>query len=216
MRHRGRPGGRPPAPSAWRPRCGRGRLSSADPSAPLLASAAAAAACRPAPPSRRARCRCSERLVELGRDDEDLVRLALRELGQHLQVLVGEQPLGRARRRGSPGRRSRSPSPRPRRAGSPPALRPRREHRRLLLALGGEDLRLLDALGGEDRARRSRSARICFSIASWIRARRVDRLELDAVDADAPAARRLVEHDAQLGVDVVARWSASPRASGRR
>jgi hypothetical protein len=42
------------------------------------------------------------------------------------------------------------------------------QHRRLLLALGGEDLRLLDALGVEDRARRSRSARICFSIASWI------------------------------------------------
>ena len=53
-------------------------------------------------------------------------------------------------------------------------------------------------------ARRSRSARICFSIASWMVPRRLDRLELDAVDADAPAAGRLVEHDAQLRVDVVA------------
>ena len=35
-------------------------------------------------------------------------------------------------------------------------------------------------------ARRSRSARICFSIASWIVVGRVDRLELDAVDPDAP------------------------------
>ena len=53
-------------------------------------------------------------------------------------------------------------------------------------------------------ARRSRSARICFSIASWIDPRRIDRLDLDAVDADAPLAGRLVEHAAQLRVDVVA------------
>jgi len=36
----------------------------------------------------------------------------------------------------------------------------------LLLAFGGEDLGLLDAFGGEDRGALSRSARICFSIAS--------------------------------------------------
>src|SRR5215212_4054144 len=33
----------------------------------------------------------AQSLGELGRDDEDLVRLALGELGQHLQVLVGEE-----------------------------------------------------------------------------------------------------------------------------
>ena len=53
-------------------------------------------------------------------------------------------------------------------------------------------------------ARFSRSARICFSIESWIDGGRVDRLDLDAVDADAPLAGRLVEHAAQLRVDVVA------------
>ena len=74
----------------------------------------------------------------------------------------------------------------------------------LLLALGGEDRGLLGALGGEDGARRSRSARICFSIDSWIDVRRVDGLELDAVDADAPVAGGLVEHAAQLAVDLVA------------
>ena len=67
----------------------------------------------------------AERLRELARDHEDLVRLALRELRQHLQVLVGQQPLVRHAVVDRPGTRSRSPSPRPRRAGSPPCARPR-------------------------------------------------------------------------------------------
>jgi hypothetical protein len=37
------------------------------------------------------------------------------------------------------------------------------------------------------------------------RRRRIDRLQLDAVDADAPATGRVVEHAAQLAVDLVAR-----------
>ena len=53
-------------------------------------------------------------------------------------------------------------------------------------------------------ARRSRSAFICFSIDSCTDMRRVDRLELHAVDADAPLAGGLVEDAAQLGVDLVA------------
>jgi hypothetical protein len=36
------------------------------------------------------------------------------------------------------------------------------------------------------------------------RPRRVDRLDLDAVDADPPLAGRLVEHAPQLAVDLVA------------
>ena len=68
----------------------------------------------------------AERLAELARDDEDLVRLALRELGQHLQVLVARAAPGRGRPRGSRGTPCRSPAPRPRRAGSPPPSRPRR------------------------------------------------------------------------------------------
>src|SRR6185436_4238649 len=68
---------------------------------------------------------------------------------------------------------------------------------RLLLALGGQDLRLLDALGGEDR-------RAAVALGAHLllhrllhRAGRLDRLELNPVDTDAPATRCLVEHRAQ-------------------
>ena len=98
------------------------------------------------------------------------------------------------------GRSAASPPPRPAPAGLAPACRPRPpgstpaarpsavricaclapsavEDRRALVALGAHLLlhRLLD------------------------RRRRVDRLELDPVDANAPALGRLVEHDAQVG-----------------
>ena len=147
----------------------------------------------------------AERLVELARDDEDLVGLALRELGQHLQVLVGEQLLvGRAvvdrledrldRLRLALGAQDRR---------GPGALG--LEHGGLLLALGGEDLRLLDALGGEDRGAAVALGAHLLLHRLLHRARRLDRLQLDAVDADAPPAGRLVEHHAQLRVDVVAR-----------
>ena len=53
-------------------------------------------------------------------------------------------------------------------------------------------------------ARFSRSAFICRSIDSWIDGGRVDGLDLDAGDADAPAAGDLVQLAAQHGVDLVA------------
>src|SRR4051794_5817249 len=73
--------------------------------------------------------RLPERLGELARDDEDLVRVALRELRQHLEVLVGQQALVGA------------------------AAVDRREDGldRLRLALGAQDRRLLRTLGPQDR-----------------------------------------------------------------
>ena len=67
----------------------------------------------------------AQRLGELARDHEDLVRLALGELRQHLQVLVGEQLLVGLARRGS------------REDGLD----------RLRLALGAQDRRRAGALG---------------------------------------------------------------------
>ena len=146
-----------------------------------------------------------ERLGELARDDPELARRAVGDLRQRLQVLVGEQLLvgvadvdGARRRSGwprpRPGRAAPRPACRPRRAGSRPAVRPRPS--RIADCFVPSAVRI--------SARRSRSARICFSIESWMRVRRVDRLQLDAADADAPLAGGLVEHDAQLAVDLVA------------
>src|SRR5579864_4303186 len=85
----------------------------------------------------------------------------------------------------------------------PLALRP--QHCRLFLALGGENRRLLLALRLQDR-------RPLLPVGAHLllhrvldRARRIDRLQLDAVDANAPLARRLVEHAAELAVDLVSR-----------
>src|SRR3954453_17429742 len=143
--------------------------------------------------------------LQLARDDPDLVRVALRDLRQHLQVLVREQlgirlpvvdgleyrldrlrlALGLQHHR------------------LPLALS--LEDRRLLLALGPEDRRLPLALGLEDRgALVAVGAHLLFHRV-LDRGRRVDRLQLDAGGADAPLARRVVEHTAQLGVDRVAR-----------
>ena len=79
-----------------------------------------------------------------------------------------------------------------------------RQHRGLLLALGVEDLRLLGALGREDRGAAVALGAHLLLHRLLDRRRRVDRLDLDAVDADAPAAGRVVEHRAQLRVDLVA------------
>src|SRR5205085_12445767 len=82
------------------------------------------------------------------------------------------------------------------------ALALRAQARRLLLALRGEDLRLLDPLRREDgRPPVALGAHLLLH-GVLDRPRRIDRLELDAVDADAPLAGRFVEHDAQAGVDL--------------
>jgi hypothetical protein len=69
-------------------------------------------------------------------------------------------------------------------AGSRPPRRPGLQHGGLLLALGGEDLRLLDALGGEDRRAPVALGAHLLLHRLLDRRRRVDRLDLDAVDAD--------------------------------
>ena len=81
----------------------------------------------------------------------------------------------------------------------------RPQDRALLLSLRGQDLRLLHALGGEDgRALVAVGAHLLLHRLAN-RARRLDRLQLDAVDADSPLAGRLVEDVPELCVDVVAR-----------
>src|SRR3954454_19682758 len=93
----------------------------------------------------------AKRLVELARDDEDLVRLALRELRQHLQVLVAQELLvGRAvvdRLEDGLDRLRLALGAQDRRRARALGL----HHRRLLLSLGCEDLRFIAALRGEDR-----------------------------------------------------------------
>ena len=66
----------------------------------------------------------------------------------------------------------------------------------LLLALGSQDGRLLDTLSGEDgRAPVTLGAHLLLHRVLH-RVRRVDGLELDAVDPDAPLAGGLVENTA--------------------
>ena len=123
---------------------------------------------RPCRPSEDDRADVGRRLDDLARDDPHLAGLALGDLGQGLQVLVGEQlgvgvtlvdsgedlfdglELACARRISA----SRAPSAR---AGSRTASRPRRS---------GSATASPSAV--RIAARRSRSARICFSMASWI------------------------------------------------
>jgi hypothetical protein len=81
----------------------------------------------------------------------------------------------------------------------------------LLLALGGEDRRLLDALGVEDGG-----AAVAFCAHLLLhrlldRLRRIDGLELDAVDADAPAPVAS-SSTVRSWVLILSRRSASPRA----
>ena len=78
------------------------------------------------------------------------------------------------------------------------------EDRGLSSALRGEDRRLLRALGGEDQRTTVTLGAHLLLHRVLDGVRRVDRLQFDATDADAPLAGRLVEHDAQLSVDVVA------------
>jgi hypothetical protein len=121
----------------------------------------------------------AENLRELAGDDPDLVRLALGELGQRLHVLVGEQLRVR--------------------------LALGAEDCALLRPFGLENLRLLDALGVQDR-------RALVPVGAHLLlhrllngGRRVDRLQLDPIDADAPLPSRLVEDAAKLRVYLVAR-----------
>ena len=146
----------------------------------------------------------AEGVGDLGRDDPHLVGVAAGELGQDLEVLVRQQPLGglaavdRAEDLlDGPGLALRLEDAGLRRTLGAQDLG-------LLLALGGEDRGLLDALGVEDGRTPVPLGPHLLLHGVLDRVRRVDGLELDAVDADAPAAGLLVEDPAQLGVDLVA------------
>ena len=79
----------------------------------------------------------------------------------------------------------------------------RGEDRRLLLALGGQDRGLSPSFGGQDGGPLLAVGAHLLLHRVLDRRRRVDALELDAVDADAPLAGGLVEHAAQTRVDLV-------------
>src|SRR5690554_1032106 len=156
------------------------------------------------PTTREAGRDALERLGQLRRDDPQLAGLTLRDLRQRLQVLVGEEgpvrvPLmdrledRRDRLRFTLGAQHR-------RLG----LTLSRQDRRLARTLGLEDRRLLGSLSRQDlRAAVALGAHLLLHRV-LDREGRVDRLELDTSDADAPLAGGLVEHDPKLAVDVVA------------
>src|SRR5690606_9950190 len=137
-----------------------------------------------------------ERFGELRGNDPQLVGLALGDLRQRQQVLVGEQlRVGVTIVDGLEDRRDGL------------RLTLRAEHCGLRLALGSQDGRLAGTLGLEDRrllrALRGEDRRSTVTLGAHLllhrvlnREGRVDRLELDTVDADTPLACRLVEHDA--------------------
>src|SRR5258708_683421 len=146
----------------------------------------------------------AQRALELRGDDPDLVRRALRDLRQRLHVLAREQlrvgVAGMDRLEDGADRLVLAFRLEDRRL--PLALRA--QHGGLLLALGGEDRRLLLPL-------RLKNRRALIAVRAHLllhrvldRGGRVDRLQLDAVDADPPLPRRLVQHAAQLAVDLVA------------
>src|SRR3954470_15897206 len=173
---------------------------------PVLAQAEAAAqdvadARRPATTQRLPDA--AQSLGHLGRDDPDLVRRPLRDLREHLQVLVGEELAVRVglvnRREHLVDRPRLTLRPQDRRLRL--ALGP--EDGRLPVALGGEDLGLLDAFGVEDRGPPVPLGPHLLLHRVLHAVRRVDGLELDAGDPDAPPAGRLVEDAAELAVDLV-------------
>ena len=145
-----------------------------------------------------------ERVGELAGDDPHLVGVAPGDLREHLEVLVGEQLLGRlaAVDRVEDLLDGAGLALGLEDAGLGRALGA--QDRALLLALGGEDLRCLVPSALRIAARRSRSALHLLLHRVLDGVGRVDGLELDAVDADPPLAGRLVEHAAQLAVDLVA------------
>ena len=145
-----------------------------------------------------------EGVGELARDDPHLVGVAAGDLRQHLEVLVGQQLLGGLAAvdgvedllDGAGLTLGLEDAGLGRTLGA--------QDLALLLALGGEDLAGLGALGGEhDGAAVTLGAHLLLH-GLLDRVRRVDGLELDPVDPDAPLAGGLVEHATKLAVDLVA------------
>src|SRR6056297_3560468 len=75
------------------------------------------------------------------------------------------------------------------------------ENRRLLRSFSRQDRRLLLALGGEDRCTALPLGLELLLHGLLDRRRRIDRLQLHAIDPDAPLAGGFVEHPAQLAID---------------
>src|SRR3954447_26378673 len=157
-----------------------------------------------------------ERVADLARHDPQLVRVALGDRRQHLQVLVRQQTLvrlagvDRVEDRGDGLRLTlRLQDPR-----FPLGLRPQDpgllvtfggEDRGLLLALGGQHGRLPHTFRGEDRGALVTVGAHLLLHRVLDRRRRVDRAQLDPVDPDPPLAGRLVQHVPELLVDLLTR-----------
>ncbi len=144
-----------------------------------------------------------QRLGELARDHPELVRAALGDLRQRLQVLVRQELVVRVA--GVDGVEHRGDGLCLTLGAEDLGLRVTlgREDGGLPLPLGLEDLGLLRALGLQDRRTTAPFGAQLLFHRVLDRHGRLDGLELDAADADAPLAGRLVEHDAELAVDVV-------------
>ena len=159
------------------------------------------------------RTQALERLAELARQDPHLVGVTLRDLRQHLQVLVRQQRLvgltlvdraehGRDRLRLTLGLEDLRLALGLRAQDLRLARALRLEDRRLLLTLRREDRRLPDTLGGQHRGALVTVGAHLLLHRVLDRRRRVDALDLDAVDLHAPLAGRLVEDRGELGVDL--------------
>lgn len=145
-----------------------------------------------------------EGVADLAGHDPELVGVTLGDLGEHLEVLVREELLVRVA--GVDRLEDRTDGLR---------LALRAQGGRLRLALGAQDRGLLLALRGEDRGLprsfglEDRGALVTVGAHLLLHrvldgGGRLDRLQLDAVDADAPLAGGLVEDSAQGRVDLLA------------
>ncbi|ALM42496.1 RTX toxin [Streptomyces sp. FR-008] len=145
-----------------------------------------------------------EGVADLAGHDPELVGVALGDLRQHLEVLVGEELLVRVS--GVDGLEDRTDGLGLafRAEGGGARLTFGAEDRGLLLTLGPQDLGLADTFGLEDGG-------ALVAVGAHLLLHRVldgggrlDRLQLDTVDADAPLAGGLVEDAAQRRVDLLA------------
>lgn len=145
-----------------------------------------------------------ESVTDLARHDPELIGVALGDLREHLEILVREELLVRVA--GMDGLENRTD-------GLGLALGA--QGRGLGLTLGAQDRGLLLALRGEDRGLpgslglKDRGTLVTVGAHLLLHrvldgGRRLDRLELDAVDADTPLAGGFVEDAAEGGVDLLA------------
>src|SRR5690606_23412980 len=145
-----------------------------------------------------------EGVADLAGDDPELVGVALGDLREHLEVLVGQQLLVRVARvdgleDGADGLGLALGA-----QGGGLGLTLGAQDLGLLLALGAQDLGLADTLGLEDRGPLVAVGAHLLLHRVLDGGGRLDGLEFDAVDADAPLAGGFVEDAAQGRVDLLA------------